>query len=230
MVVGVIALTGWQPGRTWTMLLFGLAAIAIADIGFSLKSHEIAPPEATGSARLPDRGLGSSASPPGSRTARSSRSFVGLDGWREVMVPVIFGAVMVGLLSCTTSPRQRALGLLAAATMIAILARLAERAPEQKLLERAQTDPLTTLGSRGRMQTDLARDCRAATSDEPVALLLFDLDGFKLYNDTFGHPAGDALLALGALGTRSALRRRLPDRRGRFLRPGERLRGGGSTR
>src|SRR3712207_6743809 len=35
----------------------------------------------------------------------------------------------------------------------------------------------------------------ALEKDHPTVLVLYDLDGFKGYNDTFGHPAGDALLA-----------------------------------
>ncbi len=196
-VVGVIALTGWRPGRTWTMLLFGLAATAIADIGFSFESASLS--AASGDWTEPVYLLSASALGVAAwqSEVRPSRSFVGLDGWRELMVPVIFGAIFVGLLVMHyLSPASGLSVLLGAATVIAILARLAASVRQnQNLLERAQTDPLTTLGSRSRMQTDLARECRSATSDEPVALLLFDLDGFKLYNDTFGHPAGDALLS-----------------------------------
>jgi two-component system, cell cycle response regulator len=49
---------------------------------------------------------------------------------------------------------------------------------------------------------DLQREAGLATAEDPRAVVLFDLDGFKQYNDTFGHPAGDALLA--RLGKRLA--------------------------
>ena len=57
----------------------------------------------------------------------------------------------------------------------------------------ASTDPLTGLGNRRALAAAL--DARL-DRDKPEALLLglFDLNGFKNYNDSFGHAAGDALL------------------------------------
>ena len=69
----------------------------------------------------------------------------------------------------------------------------------QLLREQALTDSLTKLGNRRKLQADLEERRPAASSSLPLVLILFDLDGFKSYNDTFGHLAGDALLArLGA--------------------------------
>jgi len=63
----------------------------------------------------------------------------------------------------------------------------------------AATDALTGLGNRRALLRDLEGVVADAQPDRPAVLALFDLDGFKSYNDSFGHPAGDALLArLGA--------------------------------
>jgi diguanylate cyclase (GGDEF)-like protein len=76
---------------------------------------------------------------------------------------------------------------------------VALRRGQSVLVEAAHTDSLTGLCNRRQLVADLdAHLARASTSD-PVLLILCDLNGFKAYNDTFGHPAGDALLArLGA--------------------------------
>jgi len=59
----------------------------------------------------------------------------------------------------------------------------------------ARTDALTGLGNRRALIEALETELPAATEQRPLVLTLYDLDGFKAYNDSFGHLAGDALLA-----------------------------------
>ncbi len=67
------------------------------------------------------------------------------------------------------------------------------------LMQRSLQDALTGVGNRSRFDRDLATVIADPTS-QPVTLLMIDLDHFKAVNDTYGHPAGDALLrGLGGL-------------------------------
>ncbi|HEY1834818.1 MAG TPA: HD domain-containing phosphohydrolase [Solirubrobacteraceae bacterium] len=85
---------------------------------------------------------------------------------------------------------------------LALFGALAERAAKaagdiaghQALREQVLTDPLTGLGNRRRLTHDLEARLRQASPTAPLLLVVFDLDGFKSYNDTFGHQAGDAIL------------------------------------
>jgi diguanylate cyclase (GGDEF)-like protein len=80
------------------------------------------------------------------------------------------------------------------------------RRENEKLLEasrvEASTDALTGLGNRRALTEALAAALSAVETDPELLLAMFDLNGFKQYNDTFGHGAGDALLA--RLGERLA--------------------------
>jgi diguanylate cyclase (GGDEF)-like protein/PAS domain S-box-containing protein len=69
------------------------------------------------------------------------------------------------------------------------------RAAEEQIAYLAYHDPLTGLPNRALLQEhlDLAL-ARARRQGDAIGLLYLDLDGFKLVNDSLGHPAGDELL------------------------------------
>lgn len=71
------------------------------------------------------------------------------------------------------------------------------RANEERLFRLAHLDPLTELPNRAVLCDRLTE---IVTASRVVSVLMFDLDGFKGINDSYGHAAGDA--ALKAMATR----------------------------
>ena len=72
----------------------------------------------------------------------------------------------------------------------------------------SQIDELTQLANRRRFQDHLSREWqRAVRSHTPISLILCDVDYFKFYNDTYGHPEGDECLRQVARAIGNAVRR-----------------------
>jgi diguanylate cyclase (GGDEF)-like protein/PAS domain S-box-containing protein len=81
----------------------------------------------------------------------------------------------------------------------------------QRLLARveamARTDPTTGLPNRRAWEEEVRRAiARAQRNGHPLAVAMVDFDHFKLFNDTHGHPAGDALLSDAAASWTLTLR------------------------
>jgi diguanylate cyclase (GGDEF)-like protein len=119
--------------------------------------------------------------------------------------PLAFAGLALGILIAgdVGSVTPLAVGL-ASASLVAVLARTvltfrAHGALLRASREEAITDGLTGLGNRRALLADLDD---ALTASHDAVLGLFDLDGFKHYNDSYGHPAGDAVLS--RLGRRLA--------------------------
>jgi two-component system, cell cycle response regulator len=199
IVTAVFGLSGWRPGRAW--LLLGAALVA-GGVGDTLFAYQEATATYSVGTLLDSLwpasalaiGFASWQRPTRARTMK-------LEGMRMLVVPGLFACAALALLvyGGVRHIAVAALGLAGAAILLVIVRAAWTFRENIKLLETfrrdAVTDPLTGLGNRRRLTADLDAAVASASVERPVVLLVFDLNGFKLYNDSFGHLAGDELLS-----------------------------------
>jgi diguanylate cyclase (GGDEF)-like protein/PAS domain S-box-containing protein len=108
--------------------------------------------------------------------------------------------------SLTVSPIRDAGGRVVGASTIA--REIGDRLRYQNELRyMADHDPLTGVRNRRRFELDVVEQvARSRRYGEPAALLMLDLDGFKLINDTHGHKTGDGALQTVSAALRTRLR------------------------
>ena len=95
--------------------------------------------------------------------------------------------------------------LVMVALLLLVAAGVSFLAQHRLLVATSMTDALTGIPNRRQLKADLDRGLKEASPASPLLLMLFDLNGFKAYNDTFGHPAGDALLVRLATALNTAM-------------------------
>ena len=223
--VGVaLAITGWRPGRAWALIALSLALTAIADAVYSyLESAGTYADGSILSTMWPASVLAMAAAAWQPRRRETVRPDA-----LAVLIPGAFAVIALGLLVYGWAADLPPLaGALAAAGLLAAMARGALTFRENVVLLRhsrveALTDGLSGLANRRRLMHDLEEAFAAATVQSGQTLAFFDLDGFKGYNDAFGHNAGDALLARLGRGLADSVvgqRRGLSPRRRRVLHP-----------
>ncbi|HTR89897.1 MAG TPA: diguanylate cyclase, partial [Solirubrobacteraceae bacterium] len=198
--IGALAMTGWRPGRVWMLIAASMLISAIADGTYLYQSATGAYAEGTWLESLWPAAavlLAVAAWTPWRREVGRQR----YDDSRLVIVPAVSLLAALGVLVYgSLGPRLTgpALGL-ATATVLAVCVRLIVTVRENLTVLKgsrrlALTDSLTGLANRRRLMGDLEAACWRASAERPWTLVMYDLNGFKRYNDTFGHPAGDALL------------------------------------
>jgi two-component system, cell cycle response regulator len=200
-VLVAFATQAWRPGRGWALFGFGIALSAVADTLYLYQDaigtyHDgsivdvmwpIALICCSWAAWQPWR-----SAPAGHRYGRQT-----------FIYPSAFAIVALALLAYDHFvPLSDAAAVLATTALMVAIARAGITFRDNTALLRttrteALTDGLTGLPNRRRLMHDLERRFAGEGHERhisPATFAFFDLDGFKGYNDTFGHAAGDMLL------------------------------------
>lgn len=198
-VVVAFSLAGWRPGRSWLLLGAGIIVSALADIIYvyqAAKGTYIA-------GTLLDT------------MWPASMILFAVAAWQPVkrrapqataaphtIVLTLVSAVAALALLMTAAFRPvtpvaagLAGGALLLGTARAVLTYLENARTLKRSAHQAVTDGLTGLGNRRLLMEDLEDAVRDTAHGHASTLVFFDLNGFKRYNDSFGHAAGDSLLA-----------------------------------
>ena len=197
LVVGVLWLVGRAAGREWIVIGAAFVSTAIADAAYLWTTSTGTYSEGSlldilwplmsvllavaawvrpGRARritLEGRPL---LATPVVCTMLALTVFVGDHFWHLNTLAVAFAATAIGVVLVRTVSTLRE-----------------NSAITRKIEVLSVTDPLTRLWNRRRLVQDLQQALDGGEAN-PHVLVLYDLNGFKRFNDLFGHPAGDALL------------------------------------
>jgi len=198
-IVFVFSVTGWRPGRAWALIGAGLLFNTLGDAVYLYQTAVGTYVEGTYLDLVWPLSLVLVGLAAWQRPGRAAR--FKLQDRALLGTPIVCGLLATGvLLAASQLPVHPVALVLASGTIVLVLARTAISFRENgQLLEHSRhealTDALTGLANRRKLLIDLEDELDRARDGEPRRLLLFDLNGFKAYNDTFGHPAGDALLA-----------------------------------
>lgn len=204
--IGSWALLGWRPSPALVAVIVGFTALAIDD---TLYLSQVV------------RGTFEPAGPLDSYWMFTVLLIAAAAAWAPpverlddrvtlrsaVVIPFVFALVAVLLAGyLAVMPRNNLFAVaLTLLTLLAVVVRLAFTVRAHlRMIEATEhdalTDALTGLGNRRKLLRDAEELFGEATNERPVLFGMFDLDGLKKYNDSYGHPAGDALLL--RLGTR----------------------------
>jgi two-component system cell cycle response regulator len=196
LLSGAFVLSKWRASGTWLLIAAALLLFGICDVVYLSVAGQSTTALNVASVGWPLAFLLLALA---SWLPATESEATAATGRRRIAVPLAMAVVGIGLLVAASFTAVDATAVaLSAACLVAVLARLLITFNQNTGMlaaseAEALTDDLTGLANRRALMADLER-AAAATPPEPTVLALYDLDGFKAYNDTFGHPAGDDLL------------------------------------